>query len=902
MKKAPTVGESIAWHAESIEDVLRRVESSPDGLGSSEARRRLEVAGPNELPRARRVPFWWVFLRQFHSPLIYILAAAALFSVVINELTDASFIGVVLLINAIIGSIQEWRAEKANQSLQKLIVTRAAVTRDGETIELPAAELVPGDVVWLESGNRVPADMRLLSAHSLEVDESLLTGESLSVLKDPEWPRVTHATLGDRKNMCFAGSVVARGRGAGLVVETGGRTAVGRLALDLSARGGGKPPLLLRLERFTRLIGVAVLAAAAMVALLGVLLQGKTAGEMFMVAVALAVSAIPEGLPVTLTVVLAIATARMARRGVVVRKLAAVEGLGSCTLVASDKTGTLTCNELTVHVALLPGETEYAVSGAGYSPHGEVRRDDAVVNAGELPALAALTRACMLCNEGSLHRAGEEWHWHGDPTDIALLAFGIKAGCSHEQLELQYPQLNQIPFEAEHKFAATFHRAPGGGSLCCVKGAPERVLDMCSWDAAGGNAARERMADNAAALAARGFRVLAVAEGECLDAAEGGTPPHPLGLRFLGFVGMIDPLREGVKEAVAACGRAGIRVSMVTGDHPVTALAISRELGLAQDRTQVLAGHELEKLPEDELPKRVAVTRVFARTTPQQKLQIVNAARAAGHFVAVTGDGVNDAPALRAANIGVAMGKSGTDVAREAAELVISDDNFATIVAGVEEGRVAFDNLRKVIFLLVSTGAAEVLMVMLAVGSGSPLPLLPVQLLWLNLVTNGIQDKALAFEPREGDVLDRPPRPTTERIFNRIMIERIVVAAGVMGLVGYAAFAWLLHQGWTEPAARNGVLLLFVLFENFHVGNCRSETRSLFVMSPFKNPFLLACVTLAFAVHLVAMYLPAAQKILGTAPLDWQSWLLLLLLSLALPAAMELHKLALRLRRRTLSG
>ncbi|MCZ7607140.1 MAG: HAD-IC family P-type ATPase [Planctomycetota bacterium] len=484
MKKAPTVGESIAWHAESIEDVLRRVESSPDGLGSSEARRRLEVAGPNELPRARRVPFWWVFLRQFHSPLIYILAAAALFSVVINELTDASFIGVVLLINAIIGSIQEWRAEKANQSLQKLIVTRAAVTRDGETIELPAAELVPGDVVWLESGNRVPADMRLLSAHSLEVDESLLTGESLSVLKDPEWPRVTHATLGDRKNMCFAGSVVARGRGAGLVVETGGRTAVGRLALDLSARGGGKPPLLLRLERFTRLIGVAVLAAAAMVALLGVLLQGKTAGEMFMVAVALAVSAIPEGLPVTLTVVLAIATARMARRGVVVRKLAAVEGLGSCTLVASDKTGTLTCNELTVHVALLPDETEYAVSGAGYSPHGEVRRDDAVVNAGELPALAALTRACMLCNEGSLHRAGEEWHWHGDPTDIALLAFGIKAGCSHEQLELQYPQLNQIPFEAEHKFAATFHRAPGAAPCAAVKGAPERVLDMCSWDAA----------------------------------------------------------------------------------------------------------------------------------------------------------------------------------------------------------------------------------------------------------------------------------------------------------------------------------------------------------------------------------------------------------------------------------
>jgi magnesium-transporting ATPase (P-type) len=884
------------WHALSREEVLRSLGVTEQGLTQAEVAERRTKHGPNELPHKPPPPFWWVFLRQFHSPLIYILAAAAAFSVVINELTDAAFIGVVLLINAIIGSIQEWRAEKANQSLQKLIVTRAAVTRDGETVELPAAELVPGDVVWLESGNRVPADMRLLSAHGLEVDESLLTGESTTVLKDPEWPRVSHATLGDRKNMCFAGSVVARGRGAGLVVATGSRTAVGLLALDLSARGGGKPPLLLRLEKFTRLVGLAVLVSAAAVALLGVLLQGKSAGEMFMVAVALAVSAIPEGLPVTLTVVLAIATARMARRGVVVRKLAAVEGLGSCTMVASDKTGTLTCNELTVHAALLPDESELAVSGAGYSPQGEVRQGDAAVSAGELPALAALARACMLCNEASLHRAGEEWHWHGDPTDIALLAFGIKAGCSHEQLELQYPQVNQIPFEAEHKFAATFHRAPEGGSLCCVKGAPERVLDMCGWDVAG-DAARERMADNAAARAACGFRVLAVAEGECLDAAESDTPPHPRGLRFLGFVGMIDPLREGVKEAVVACGKAGVRVSMVTGDHPVTALAISRELGLAQDRSQVLAGHELEKLSEEELSKRVTVTRVFARTTPQQKLQIVNAARAAGHFVAVTGDGVNDAPALRAANIGVAMGKSGTDVAREAAELVISDDNFATIVAGVEEGRVAFDNLRKVIFLLVSTGAAEVLMVMLAVASGNPLPLLPVQLLWLNLVTNGIQDKALAFEPKEGDVLDRPPRPTTERIFNRIMIERILVAAGVMGLVGYAAFAWLLHQGWTEPAARNGVLLLFVLFENFHVGNCRSETRSLFVMSPFKNPFLLACVALAFAVHFGAMYLPAAQKILGTAPLDWQSWLLLLALALTLPAAMELHKLLLRLRR-----
>ena len=867
------------WHTLSRDEVFARLDTRENGLTAAAVLERRKTFGRNELPEKPAPPFWWVFIRQFNSPLIYILAAAAAFSIIVGEFTDAAFIGVVLLINALIGSIQEWKAERASRALQKLIVTRATVMRDGESVELDASDLVPGDIVWLESGNHVPADMRLLSAHALEVDESLLTGESMAVSKDPEWPRIVHAPMGDRRNMCWAGALVARGRGRGIVVATGRNTAVGQLALDVTGRAAGKPPLMERLERFTKLIGIAVLVSAVIVAVLGVVLQGRTISEMFLVAVALAVSAIPEGLPVTLTIVLAIATARMAKRGVVVRKLSAVEGLGSCTLIASDKTGTLTANELTVRKLMLPDMTELDVSGVGYTPVGEVPGAEAA---------ADLIRTGMLCNEGNLHRSGTEWHWRGDPTDIALLAVGIKAGHSHEDLETRYPLITQIPFEPERKYAATFHRH-GGNTLTCVKGAPERVLDMCEW---ADDTQRAKLADAAGALAAQGFRVLGLAHGDKQHVTEAHQPPEPKNLTFVGFVGMIDPLRDGVKEAVAACRKAGIGVSMVTGDHPVTAFAIARELGMADDRSQVLSGTELEKLSPDELRARIDTTRVFARTSPQQKLQIVNAARDAGHFVAVTGDGVNDAPALRVANIGVAMGKSGTDVAREAAELVISDDNFATIIAGVEEGRVAYDNLRKVIFLLVSTGAAEVMLVMLAVGTGNPLPLLPVQLLWLNLVTNGIQDKALAFEPKDGDVLARPPRPTKERIFNRLMIERVLLSAAVMAGVSFALFTYLPTETDEQvSAARNVILLLFVLFENVQIGNARSEVRSLFTLSPLKNPFLLLAAAGAFLLHFACMHIPAAQKVLGTMPVEMETWITVALLALILPAVMESHRL-----------
>jgi magnesium-transporting ATPase (P-type) len=873
-----------AWHSLNLEEVFRAVEASANGLTEAEALTRLACSGPNRLPQTSKTTRWQILLRQFRSPLIYVLGLAALVSTAIGDVKDAGFIIAVLAINALIGGYQEWRAEQSSRALQQLLKIRAAVMRDGEACEIDAEEVVPGDLVWLESGKRVPADLRLIRTHNLDVDESLLTGESLTVLKNANWRGEPSTPLADRLNMVYAGSIVVRGRGRGIVVATGAGTTVGQLALDMMATIGGKPPLLKRMERFSQVIALAVVVAAVGMALLGIFKHGYSLVEMFMFAVALAVSAIPEGLPVALTVALAIATHRMAQRGAIVRRLPAVEGLGSCTLIASDKTGTLTCNELMVRQICLPNGDEFQVTGEGFAPVGQVLFQGQIVAPDCLP-LERMARASVLCNEADLHHSEGRWLWRGDPTDIALLAMAHKLGWNRETTLNLYPQVNEIPFEPEHKFAATYHPIEERVHVL-VKGAPERVLTMCDlqpdapspWTIAQG-------------MAEQGYRVLALAEGIApIDLDPTKVPPEPSNLALLGFVGMIDPLRPSVQEAVAACHAAGIAVWMVTGDHPATALAIARDLGLATNVTQVVTGRDLEERSPQEIQHLIQTTSVFARIAPHQKLQLVNAARESGHLVAVTGDGVNDAPALRAANIGVAMGKGGTDVAREAAELVLSDDNFATIVAGVEEGRIAYDNVRKVIYLLVSTGAAEIVLIGLAVATGLPLPLLPVQLLWLNLVTNGIQDVALAFEPGEGDALNRRPRSPREPIFNRLMVERTIIGAAVMGGVGFGTFYWMLKTGQSEFSARNSLLLLMVLFENIHIGNCRSESKSAFRLSPFRSPILLIGTLTAFLIHVVMMNLPIGNALLSTEPVDLKTWGMLIALSFTVLVAIEIHK------------
>jgi len=870
-----------------------------DGLSADDAARRRERYGPNRLPETPPRPGWRIFLRQFLSPLIYILLVAAGISVALGMLDDAGFILGVLLLNAMIGTAQESRAEREIRSLGKLLVVKARVQRGGHTRELPSEELVPGDVVWLESGVRVGADMRLLEAHGLRVDQSLLTGESMPVEKLPRAALPEPLPPSDQANMVFSGSTVFQGRARALVVGTGLRSQVGLIARGLERQAAMKPPLLIRMEHFTRVIALTIGGLCVVVFGVG-LLRGTPWPAMLMAALALSVSAIPEGLPVALTVALALGVKRMARRNVLVRRLEAVEGLGSCSVIGSDKTGTLTENQLTVVAGTLAGEG-FDVTGGGYVPEGEVRCGRVTLHAEQHPLLYRLVRAGALCNEATLAQEDSAWAWQGDPMDVALLALAIKAGAEPGTLQEHHPGTNAIPFEPERRFAASYHQSEGGG-LVLVKGAPERVLAMCDtqWNAE----ATERLPlvpDTVHGwvrdLALQGYRVMALAEREEPQPLRGdATPPEPAGLTLIGLVGMTDPPRAGVAEAVAACRRAGIRVVMITGDHLDTAWIIAQRVGIvapgdALAGDNAIDGAALDALAPDELRRRVGRLAVVGRATPTAKLNVVRALQESREFVAVTGDGVNDAPALRAAHIGVAMGRAGTDVAREAAELVITDDDFSSIVAGVEEGRIAYENVRKVIYLLVSTGLGEVLVVLATLLAGLPVPFLPAQLLWLNLVTNGIQDVALAFEPGEAGILRRPPRPPREPIFNRLMLERTLLACSVFGGVGFAWYTWLLRQGTPVDEARALLLNLFVVFEMFHAGNSRSEVRSLLLLNPLANPLLFLGTLSAMGVHLAALHVPYMQAVLRAAPLSLGQWGTLALFGASILLVMEAHKL-----------
>jgi magnesium-transporting ATPase (P-type) len=881
-------------HAVTADEILTALQASRHGLTQEIASERLTLFGRNALPRTRPPGIAKVFLHQFASPLIYVLVAAALLSLLIQEWSDAGFITAVLVINAIIGTIQEYSAQKAASALQELVTTRSRVMREGDSYEINAEELVPGDVVLLESGDRVPADIRLLSCLDLEADESLLTGESTAVLKNAENVLKADTILGDRNNMAFAGSLIARGRGRGVVIHTALATELGRIAAAVLTRLPPKAPLLIRMERFTHRVAIVVGLAAILMALVA-LSRGMPLSEIFLLAVALAVSAIPEGLPVALTVALAIGIRRMAKRNVIVRRLVAVEALGSCTFIATDKTGTLTVNELTVKRLAFPYQENWEISGQGMIPEGTFITPVGSPSLEEEVRLTRLCEAAVLTNDGFLGHRNNTWVHHGDAVDVALLVMAHKANIMKAEVANAFPELATIPFESQRLFSASLNEHEGK-SQAFVKGAVERLLPMCSKMAAPGldeDLDPTYIENQAQQLASDGYRVLALAAGEIrLGPEEVFSEEHLHDLTLLGLVGMIDPLRPEARPAVTSCRHAGIEVAMVTGDHPATALAIARDLGLAQTQAQIVTGTQLRQAKEEpEFDRLTRDARVFARVEPQQKLDIVHSLQRHGHFVAVSGDGANDAPALRAAQVGIAMGKSGTDVARETAELILTDDNFNSMVSGVEEGRIAYANVRKVIFLLISTGAAELVLFTLALITGLPLPLLAVQLLWLNLVTNGIQDVALAFEPAEGDELEKPPRPPRESIFNRLMIERVIVSAITIGIVAFLLFQWLMNQGFTMEEARNGTLLLMVLFENIHVFNSRSETRSVFRHNPLRNPILLFGTAAAQLIHIGAMYTPWISDVLQIQPVSFEHWLQLLGMALTVLVVMELHKL-----------
>lgn len=890
----PANATARAPHAIQAGVILEQLKSTKQGITTAEAHSRLRQYGPNSLPQAPPPSLPIIFVRQFVSPLIYVLVAAAIFSIVIQEWSDAAFITGVLFINAIIGTVQEFSAQRAATALQQLVVTRSRVLRDGDASEINAQDLVPGDILLLESGEKIPADVRLLSSHDLEVDESLLTGESVAVHKRDDDVLPADTFLGDRSNMVFAGTMVNRGRGVGVVVATGLATELGNIATEVILGVSTKPPLLVRMERFTRWIAIIVAVAALLMAAVSIA-RGVPFAEIFMLAVALAVSVIPEGLPVALTVALAIGMRRMARRNVIIRRLFSVEALGSCTYIATDKTGTLTVNELTARRVQLPNGDSWRVTGEGMVPVGDLVPPHDSPGDDERAQVEHLCLASVLTNDGFLGVRDGQWTHHGDAVDVALLVMAHKRGIVKAATLNTFPEISSIPFESERLFSATLNQV-GERRCMFVKGAFEKLLPMCDTMAIPGQDVAidvQGLEQQANELACQGYRVLAIAT------AEKEPPPgevfseqHLRGLTMLGLVGMIDPLRPEASQAVATCLDAGVEVAMVTGDHPATALAIARELGLADQEQHIVTGPQLRATgSSDEIDALTRRAHVFARVEPSQKLDIVHSLQRNGHFVAVSGDGANDAPALKAAQVGVAMGKSGTDVARETAEIIITDDNFNSIVSGIEEGRIAYANVRKVIFLLISTGAAELVLFTLALFTGLPLPLLAVQLLWLNLVTNGIQHVALAFEPGEGDELLQKPRAPSERIINRIMIERVIASALVIGIVAFAVFKTLLDWGYTVEQARNSTLLLMVFFENVHVFNCRSETRSIFRHNVMRNRILLFGTLAAQLIHIGAMYTPWINDVLGIQPVSIHHWFELLGLALTVTIVMELHKL-----------
>lgn len=849
------------WHALDVADVQRELDTSDSGLSTEEAEARLRQYGPNVVEAERLEPWWRVLLHQLNDPLIYILLIAAAVTAALQDYTDTGVILAVVILNAAIGFIQEMRARAAIRGLARLSAPRAEVQRDGRAHVLESRYLVPGDVVLLASGASVPADVRVIRSTDLEINESLLTGESAPVRKQAEALEGEGLVASDQVNMAFAGTSVTRGRGRCIVVRTGHATEIGRIAASIRAVGTTATPLQDEMHRFGRRIGWTVCGLVVLVLVAG-LLRGLSATEMFLTAVALAVSAIPEGLPVVMTVTLAIGVGRMARQQAIIRSLPAVETLGSTTVIGSDKTGTLTRNEMTVRAITTGGRT-FDIDDTLAD---EARNDE---------ALRRTILAGVLANEAD-PAALEHDEVQGDPTETALHHAALLAGTSPSELRAGHPELDVIPFEPDQRWMATLNQTEDG-PLIHIKGAPELVIERCDRQlAADGTEApldRDAAFASARALGERGLRVLAMAYRSA-DRDELTEDDVRDGFVFLGAQGMEDPVRPEAVTAVEAAHSAGIRVLMLTGDHVDTARNVGIQLGLGGTDTRALEGQSLDTMSDDDLDRVVREVAIYARVTPEHKLRIVQALKQQGEIVAVTGDGVNDAPALRAAHLGVAMGRTGTDVAREASDMILADDNFATITAAIEEGRTIFGNVRKVAFFLLSTAVGEVITIVIALLAGWPLPFIAAQILWINLVTNGLQDVALAFEKGEPGLLRRPPRRLSEGIVTLRILERLGAVGLVLAAGTLAVFWWTLDRTGDLTHARTMAMTQMVVFQFFHVFNCRSLDRSILSIPPFSNHFLFISTIAAAAAHVAVLHVGFLQNVFRTIPLTAQEWLI----------------------------
>jgi magnesium-transporting ATPase (P-type) len=881
------------WHALAADEVLARLESRPEGLSEAEVQQLLAAHGPNLLPPQQLRSPLRRFLTQFHNVLIYVLLAAAVVTALLGHWVDCGVILGVVVVNALIGFIQEGKAERALESIRSLLSLRAFVVRGGRRREIPAEELVPGDIVLLQGGDKVPADLRLLQVKELRIDEALLTGESQPVAKATETVAAEAAT-GDRFSMAYSGTAVTYGRGTGVVVETGSRTEIGRISEMLAEVEKLTTPLLARMDAFGRWLTVAIIVLAGGTFFFGYFARDYSAVDMFLAAVGLIVAAIPEGLPAIITITLAIGVQRMARRNAIIRRLPAVETLGAVTVICSDKTGTLTRNEMMVR-AVVSAEHHFEVDGRGYDPHGPVTLNGQEVATDEHPSLLELARAALLCNDALLEQREEGWRIQGDPTEGALLTLAGKLGLDGRHETQMRPRSDVIPFESERRFMATLHHDHAGHGFIYLKGAPERVLEMCSRQRRHGEDEpldRDYWLSAAEELAGCGQRLLAVAfKPFAQDRRELNYDDVESGLTLLGLLGIADPPRPEAIAAVAACRAAGIRVKMITGDHGRTAMAIGAEMGIG-DGARVVTGPELEDAPDEQLLQWVREVDIFARSSPEHKLRLVKALQATGEVTAMTGDGVNDAPALKRSDVGVAMGIKGTEVAKESAEMVLADDNFASIAHAVEEGRTVYDNIKKAILFILPTNGAEALTLLLAIVLGRTLPITPVQILWINMITAVTLALALAFEPAESNVMRRPPRDPREPILGPFLLWRLTYVSVILVAGTFGLFVWERAQGAEIERARTVAVNTLVIFEAFYLLNSRYLHAPVVSRAGlFGNRYILWAIGLVVLFQLLFTYAPPMQTLFGTTDIDAATWGLIVLVASSVFILVELEKL-----------
>ncbi len=895
-------GERVRWHALDLQAVFSRLEVPREGLSTEEAEKRLARHGPNRLPEAKRRGPLTRFLAQFHNLLIYVLLIAGVVTALLHHWLDSGVIFGVVVVNALIGFIQEGKAENALLAIKQMLSPKALVSRDGHRVTVEAEKLVPGDLVALQAGDKVPADLRLVEVKGLQIEEAVLTGESVAVNKATA-PVAADTALGDRACLAFSGTLVASGYGLGVVVETGAHTEIGRISTLVAGVQELTTPLLRQMGQFGHWLTGAILGLAALNFAFGVLIRDFTTTEMFMASVGLAVAAIPEGLPAIITITLAIGVQRMAGRNAIIRRLPAVETLGTVAVICSDKTGTLTRNEMTVR-ALLLADQELEISGTGYDPHGgfEIQGREYRVAAGDLSA--RVLQGAVLCNDAALERREDgTWFAQGDPMEAALIVAAIKGGLEPEAEQKTCPRTDLIPFDSEYKFMATLHHTHDHGEqgTIFVKGAPEQILAMCDRvRAPDGEQALDRavwlarMED----LAARGYRVLAIAEKP--------APANQVELNFsdvkddlclLGLFGLIDPPREEAIEAAAVCHEAGIRVKMITGDHAITARAIAAQVGLLRG-DEVLTGQDIDALDDAALAERVENVDVYARVSPEHKLRLVKALQSRGRVVAMTGDGINDAPALKRADVGVAMGASGTEAAKEAAEMVLHDDNFASIVRAVEEGRTVYDNLKKAILFILPTNGGQALIILGAILLGfHQMPLEPVQILWVNMVTAVTLALALAFEPPEPNIMRRPPRDAREPILTGLFIWRIGFVSIILMTGSFALFYWELRNGANIEQARTVAVNTLVTCEIFYLFNARFISASVLSREGLLgNPYVLVAIAALISLQLAFTYLGPFQALFKTAAIEPEVWPRILLMGISVLLLVELEKWVVRRR------